>query len=108
LDADSTPASLMVLVSTTGGSKGMIMDTAARSPEAVWPARRGILMSEALAEQDGGRQVDLDGGQRLQVLDILITSIGGAYAHLPAKRAVYASTPRSVGRRRRRQHLFLR
>ena len=56
----------MVLVSTTGGSKGMIMDTAARSPEAVRRARRGVLMSEALAEPDAGRQVDLDGGQRLQ------------------------------------------
>jgi hypothetical protein len=71
----------------------MIMDTAARSPEAVRRARRGVLMSEALAEQNGGRQVDLDGGQRLQILDILITSIGGAYAHLPAKRAAYATDP---------------
>jgi hypothetical protein len=59
----------MVLVSITGCSKGMIMDTAARSPEAVRRARRGVLMSEALAEQDGGRQVDLDGGQRFQILD---------------------------------------
>jgi hypothetical protein len=50
-------------------------------------------MSEALAEQNAGRPVDLDGGQRLQILDILITSIGGAYAHLPAKRAAYATDP---------------
>jgi hypothetical protein len=71
----------------------MIMDTAARSPDAVRRARRGVLMSEALAEQNGVRQVDLDGGQRLQILDILITSIGGAYAHLPAKRAAYATDP---------------
>jgi hypothetical protein len=71
----------------------MIMDTAARSPDAVRRARRGVLMSEALAEQNGARQVDLDGGQRLQILDILITSIGGAYAHLPAKRAAYATDP---------------
>jgi hypothetical protein len=83
----------MVLASTTGGSKGMIMDTAAQSPDAVRRARRGVLMSEALAEQNGARQVDLDGGQRLQILDILITSIGGAYAHLPAKRAAYATDP---------------
>lgn len=93
LGADSTPAYLMVWVSTTGGSKGMIMNTAARSPEAVRRGRRGALISEALAEQDAGRPVDLDGGQRLQILDILITSIGGAYAHLPAKRAAYATDP---------------
>jgi hypothetical protein len=35
----------------------------------------------------------LDGGQRLQVLDILIDVIGGVYAHLPAKRAAYATDP---------------
>ena len=75
----------MVLASTTGNSKRMIMNTAARSLEAVRRARRGILMSEALADPGVGRPVDLDGGQRLQILDILITSIGGAYAHLPGK-----------------------
>ena len=47
----------------------MIMDTAALSPEAPRRARRGVLMSEALAAQDAGRQVDLDRGQRLQILD---------------------------------------
>ncbi|MBZ5740657.1 S41 family peptidase [Nocardioides mangrovi] len=35
----------------------------------------------------------LDGGQRQQVLDTLITVLGGAYAHLPAKRAAYAVNP---------------
>jgi Peptidase family S41 len=35
----------------------------------------------------------LDGGQRQQVLDALITVLGGAYAHLPAKRAAYAVNP---------------
>jgi hypothetical protein len=35
----------------------------------------------------------LDGGQRTQVLDTLITIIGGVYAHLPAKRAAYAQDP---------------
>src|SRR6476469_6890465 len=35
----------------------------------------------------------LDGGQRQQVLDTLITVLGGAYAHLPAKRAAYALDP---------------
>ncbi|HEX3197674.1 MAG TPA: hypothetical protein VHR39_08980 [Propionibacteriaceae bacterium] len=35
-----------------------------------------------LAESGTGWRVDLDGGQRLQVLDNLIASLGGAYAHL--------------------------
>lgn len=35
----------------------------------------------------------LDGGQRQQILDTLITVLGGAYAHLPAKRAGYAVNP---------------
>lgn len=35
----------------------------------------------------------LDGGQRTQVLDTLITVIGQIYAHLPAKRAAYAHDP---------------
>ena len=69
------------------------MSTAARSPDAVRRARRGVLMSEALAESGSAGRVDLDGGERLQILDTLITSIAGAYAHLPAKRAAYASDP---------------
>ncbi|MGN6302440.1 MAG: S41 family peptidase [Angustibacter sp.] len=35
----------------------------------------------------------LDGGQRQQVVDTLIAVLGGAYAHLPAKRAAYALDP---------------
>src|SRR6476469_5292333 len=35
----------------------------------------------------------LDGGQRQEVLDTLIAVLGGAYAHLPAKRAAYALDP---------------
>ncbi len=35
----------------------------------------------------------LDGGQRQQVLDTLTAVLGGAYAHLPAKRAAYALDP---------------
>ena len=69
------------------------MSTAARSPDAVRRARRGVLMSEALAESGADRRVELDGGERLQILDTLIASIAGAYAHLPAKRAAYASDP---------------
>ena len=69
------------------------MNGAARSAEAVRRARRGVLMSEALAGSSAGGPVDLDGGQRLQILDILVASIAGTYAHLPAKRAAYASDP---------------
>jgi len=69
------------------------MNGAARSAEAVRRARRGVLMSEALTGSRAGGPVDLDGGQRLQILDILVTSIAGTYAHLPAKRAAYASDP---------------
>ena len=69
------------------------MSTAARSPDAVRRARRGVLMSEALAESGADGRVELDGGERLQILDTLIASIAGAYAHLPAKRAAYASDP---------------
>src|SRR5262249_57688359 len=35
----------------------------------------------------------LDGGERQQILDTLIQVLGGAYAHLPAKRAAYAANP---------------
>ena len=69
------------------------MNAASRSAEMVKRARRGVLLSEALAESRTDRPVDLDGGQRLEVLDNLIASLGGAYAHLPAKRAAYATDP---------------
>lgn len=69
------------------------MNAAPRPPEVVKRARRGVLLSEALASSAGSRPVDLDGGQRLQVVDTLIATIDGAYAHLPAKRAAYASDP---------------
>jgi C-terminal processing protease CtpA/Prc len=71
----------------------MIMNDASRSAEMIKRARRGVLLPAALAESGAGRPVDLDGGQRLQVLDTLIASLSGAYAHLPAKRAAYASDP---------------
>ncbi len=35
----------------------------------------------------------LDGGQRLQVVDALTNALGGAYCHLPQKRAGYALDP---------------
>jgi hypothetical protein len=71
----------------------MIMNGASRSAEMIKRARRGVSLSAALAESRARRSVDLDGGQRLQVLDTLIASLSGAYAHLPAKRAAYASDP---------------
>jgi Peptidase family S41 len=68
-------------------------------PTTLRRARRGRLLSEALPyEAAAGRaarasEQDLDGGQRLLILDILIKALGGAYAHLPAKRAAYANDP---------------
>jgi len=51
-------------------------------------AQRGSLLAD-----HPDKRSHLDGGERLQVLDALITVIGGAYAHLPAKRAAYAVDP---------------
>ncbi len=65
------------------------------SAPAVAAAQRGVPLSAALvapARDDGG-PVELDGSQRQQVLDVLIEVLGGAYAHLPAKRAAYAVDP---------------
>lgn len=79
-------------------------------------AQRGRLLTDALAAAPGpanprarqrrGRTVatpargratgaieGLDGGQRQQILDTLIAVLGGAYCHLPAKRAAYAVDP---------------
>jgi hypothetical protein len=41
----------------------------------------------------GATSAGLDGGQRQQILDTLVAVLGGAYAHLPAKRAAYAVDP---------------
>jgi len=67
--------------------------------------------AEALAAQHGPRLTDvlagggraalaagrpgaaLDGGQRLEVVDTLSSVLGGAYCHLPQKRAGYAVDP---------------
>lgn len=56
------------------------------------PTRRpaGRLLSHARDELSGPA---LDGGQRLQVLDTLIDTLSTVYAHLPAKRAAYATDP---------------
>jgi hypothetical protein len=67
-------------------------------------AQRGRTLTEALApagarggragaEVVGAPPAGLDGGQRQEILDTLIAVLGGAYAHLPAKRAAYAVDP---------------
>jgi hypothetical protein len=68
-------------------------------PTTLKRVRRGRLLSDALPREGAaGRSArsgdgELDGGQRLLVLEILIKALGGAYAHLPAKRAAYANDP---------------
>ncbi|MGI9003353.1 MAG: S41 family peptidase [Pseudonocardia sp.] len=72
------------------------MTTTARRERAdLDAAQRGVPLSELLATAAGRELVSgrLDGAQRQQVLDTLIEVIGGAYAHLPAKRAAYAIDP---------------
>jgi Peptidase family S41 len=54
-------------------------------------AQRGRSLTDAVSP--GARTVALDGGERQQILDTLIAVLGGAYAHLPAKRAAYAVDP---------------
>jgi hypothetical protein len=68
------------------------MSTSARERQRTEQARHGVLLSEALSSAASG-PAELDGGQRLAVIDVLMTAIGGAYAHLAAKRAAYASDP---------------
>ncbi len=72
------------------------MSDSRRSQESVQRARRGVLLSDAVghvATRGPGAVPELDGGQRLQILDALIRAIEGSYAHLPAKRAAYANDP---------------
>ena len=59
-------------------------------------AQTGQLLAAEVPAPRSPRQARakaLDGGQRLQVLETLITVLGSAYAHLPAKRAAYAVNP---------------
>jgi hypothetical protein len=35
----------------------------------------------------------LDGGEKLRILDVLISALGGLYCHLPQKRSAYATDP---------------
>lgn len=48
---------------------------------------------EARPVLPGAGQRVLDGGERLRIIDTLIKVIGGAYCHLPQKRAAYAIDP---------------
>lgn len=77
--------------------------------ETLTSARRGRLLTDAVAgpppptTAKGRRRRSahapdiqtptLDGGERLRVIDALICVLDGVYAHLPAKRAAYASNP---------------
>ncbi|MEO7559113.1 MAG: S41 family peptidase [Nitrosospira sp.] len=54
-------------------------------------ARRGETGGEAGARIE--LAYALDGGERLRIIDALITVISGAYCHLPQKRAAYALDP---------------
>ena len=54
-------------------------------------ALRGTLL--AVVASRLAAAAHLDGGERLQVVDALATVLGGVYAHLPAKRAAYATDP---------------
>lgn len=61
--------------------------------QALVSARRGRLLTDAIATPSEEVAGDLDGGQRLQILDALTLVVDNVYAHLPAKRAAYASNP---------------
>jgi Peptidase family S41 len=63
----------------------------AKSSRDVAAAQRGRSLTAAVPP--GASTAGLDGGERQQVLDTLIAVLGGAYAHLPAKRAAYAVDP---------------
>jgi hypothetical protein len=54
-------------------------------------AQRGILLSDALRRRRSMPQ--LGPGDRLKVIDTLVSLIEGAYCHLPQKRAGYAVDP---------------
>ncbi|HEX3223912.1 MAG TPA: S41 family peptidase [Nocardioides sp.] len=56
-------------------------------------ARTGVSLADLRTDRSRSAAGALDGGQRLQVLDALATVLDGCYAHLPAKRAAYASDP---------------
>ena len=65
----------------------MTTTTRAPTPDAL----RGTLLADAAPRLAAASH--LDGGERLQVIDALATVLEGVYAHLPAKRAAYATDP---------------
>jgi hypothetical protein len=71
-------------------------------PAEALAAQHGPRLTDVLAGAEGGRAamaagrpgvVALDGGQRLEVVETLASVLGGAYCHLPQKRAGYAVDP---------------
>jgi hypothetical protein len=71
-------------------------------PAEALAAQRGPRLTDALAAAGprsgaapaaGRAGAALDGGQRLEVVDTLASVLGGAYCHLPQKRAGYAVDP---------------
>ncbi|MGC5165853.1 S41 family peptidase [Luteimicrobium sp. DT211] len=52
---------------------------------------RGTLLADVAPRLAAASR--LDGGERLQVIDALVTVLDGVYAHLPAKCAAYATDP---------------
>lgn len=72
--------------SATGTTTG----TAVAAPR----PRLGRVLARVRTEQGAPAAFGhLDGGERLQVVDALSQVLAGCYAHLPAKRAAYASDP---------------
>ena len=71
------------------------------TPERALAAQLGTRLTDALLAAPGGHPTlqlagipaGLDGGQRVQVVDILELALGGAYCHLHQKRAGYAVDP---------------
>ena len=69
-----------------------------RSRRPLREAQHGRLLSDllrptAVARRRAAVAPSLDGGDRLAIVETLLTVIGGAYCHLPAKRAAYAADP---------------
>ena len=64
-------------------------------------AQAGVLLTDWLSRADArsrptrraGERRTLDGGERLRIVETLIEIVGGAYSHLPQKRAGYAVDP---------------
>jgi len=71
--------------------RGHLLSDYLRAP-APRRARRAAAQGARPALPGAGERV-LDGGERLRILDTLTKVFGGAYCHLPQKRAAYAIDP---------------